>query len=175
MSMHTPCRAQTTRSMTSDGGLCSTGVLWSTRGVLISVLDLQNVAARWRLLLRRAHWVTQACQCGMKFCSQTGLNRVRRHRVVLVSRTNHDPLCSEAESDLDSDMIRSLKYLTFVTFNVLVFSTFCTFAKGSPDPYRVLGVSRSASSTELKQAYKRLALLHHPDKVGFINLRYPDD
>jgi DnaJ-class molecular chaperone len=32
------------------------------------------------------------------------------------------------------------------------------------DPYHVLGVSRDASSSEIRSAYRRLALQHHPDK-----------
>ncbi|MFZ0040866.1 MAG: DnaJ domain-containing protein [Solirubrobacteraceae bacterium] len=32
-----------------------------------------------------------------------------------------------------------------------------------PDPYRTLGVSRSASDAELRAAYRKLVLLHHPD------------
>ena len=31
------------------------------------------------------------------------------------------------------------------------------------DLYKVLGVERSASADELKQAYRKLALEHHPD------------
>jgi curved DNA-binding protein CbpA len=34
------------------------------------------------------------------------------------------------------------------------------------DPYQTLGISRSASDAELRAAYRKLVLLHHPDHNG---------
>jgi molecular chaperone DnaJ len=34
------------------------------------------------------------------------------------------------------------------------------------DPYKVLNISRDASDDEIKKAYRKLALEHHPDKGG---------
>ncbi|CAD7949620.1 unnamed protein product [Amoebophrya sp. A120] len=36
----------------------------------------------------------------------------------------------------------------------------------SKDPYRVLGLSRGASTDDIRRAYKKLAVKHHPDKGG---------
>lgn len=35
---------------------------------------------------------------------------------------------------------------------------------GKEDPYRILGVERSSTRSEVKEAYRRLQFLYHPDK-----------
>ena len=36
----------------------------------------------------------------------------------------------------------------------------------SINPYQILGISSQSSISEIKEAYKKLALIHHPDKGG---------
>ena len=36
----------------------------------------------------------------------------------------------------------------------------------SKDYYKVLGVEKNASAEEIKKAFKKLAMTHHPDRQG---------
>ena len=36
------------------------------------------------------------------------------------------------------------------------------------DYYKILGIARDASDTDIKKAYRRESLKHHPDKVGHL-------
>lgn len=40
------------------------------------------------------------------------------------------------------------------------------------DPYAVLGISRKASSGEIKNAYRQLVNQYHPDKVSYLGVEF---
>jgi curved DNA-binding protein CbpA len=49
-------------------------------------------------------------------------------------------------------------------FTRVILFTIITFIYCGEDYYKILGVSRSASETEIKKAFKKLSLKYHPDK-----------
>ena len=44
----------------------------------------------------------------------------------------------------------------------------------NPDPYKVLGVERDASEDEIKTAYRRLAMKHHPDRTDGDDVKFKE-
>lgn len=48
---------------------------------------------------------------------------------------------------------------------ILIFFVIITSIHGE-DYYEILGVSKSAGQDEIRKAFKKLAIIHHPDKNG---------
>lgn len=57
--------------------------------------------------------------------------------------------------------MRLIKILFILT---LLFQYQCTASNKDFDPYKILGLSRTADEKEIRQAYKKLAKHWHPDK-----------
>ena len=48
------------------------------------------------------------------------------------------------------------------------------FLKTDDKYYKILGLQQGASITEVKKAYRKLALQHHPDRVAHLGKEYAD-
>lgn len=75
---------------------------------------------------------------------------------------------ARADGDVSSDellMLRRISAALSIPFQDGE-SIFAMFDKGVDAAYQVLEIDKNASVEEIKKAYKRMAIKHHPDKVS---------
>lgn len=102
-------------------------------------------------------------------CHQIRNSMVYEQRLQLL---NFLVMIAQADGNVPAEELMALKEVTYhLGLSDEELEQMLNLRSGSSsstleDAYRVLGISPSASNDEVKAAYRRMALKHHPDKVA---------
>lgn len=102
--------------------------------------------------------IRQSCEEAARFLDYSGRLQLLNFLVMI----------AQADGRVDNSEIRALKELAqWMQMQASEVDSMLHLSGDSlEDAYKVLGVSPDATDDELKKAYRRLALEHHPDRVA---------